>query len=119
MIARGKLNQLKEKFGPAIVRADLPSDSRLFVFIQPSAVKPVCQHIFRDLDARYVISIGIDDRPYSGNFLVAHNFAFDSEHLLCSVLAAVPPGESADRQHLGCGSGGELGRTRIPRPGGN
>src|SRR5512137_2601191 len=91
MIARERLNQLKEKFGMAIQRADLPGDSRLFVFVEPSSLKAVCQHIFRNLDARYIISIGLDDRPYSGKFLVAHDFAFDREHLLCSVLAHLPP----------------------------
>jgi Ni,Fe-hydrogenase III large subunit/Ni,Fe-hydrogenase III component G len=90
MIAREKLNRLKEKFGPAIQRADLPGDHCLFVFVEPSALKEICRHIFRDLDARYVTSIGADDRPYSGQFLVTHNFAFDKEHLLCSILAHLP-----------------------------
>ena len=89
MIARDRLNQLKTKFGPAILRADLPADNRLFVVVEPSAVKSVCQYIFRDLDARYVISIGADDRPYSGKFLVAHDFAFDKDHVLCSILVYV------------------------------
>jgi Ni,Fe-hydrogenase III large subunit/Ni,Fe-hydrogenase III component G len=90
MIARDMFEQFKQRFGPLITRADLPSDNRLFVFIDASSVKFVCQHIFRDLDARYVASIGVDDRPYSGNFLVAHNFAFDKEHLLCSAIAYLP-----------------------------
>src|SRR3974390_2127532 len=86
MLARERLSQLKEKFGPAIQRADLPADNRLFVFVEPFALKEVCRTIFRDLDARYVISIGLDDRPFSGKFLVAHDFAFEREHMLCSVL---------------------------------
>ena len=90
MIARERLNQLKAKFGPAIQRADLPGDSRLFVFVEPSALKAICRHIFRDLDARYIISIGLDDRPFSGKFIVAHDFAFDRDHLLCSVLTYLP-----------------------------
>ncbi len=90
MIARDMFEEFKQRFGPLITRADLPSDNRLFVFIDASSVKFVCQHIFRDLDARYVASIGVDDRPYSGNFLVAHNFAFDKEHLLCSAIAYLP-----------------------------
>lgn len=90
MVAREKLDQFKKKFGPAIRRADLPSDHTLFVTVELSALKSVCQQIFRDLDARYVISIGADDRPFSGSFLLAHNFAFDREHLLCSILAEVP-----------------------------
>jgi Ni,Fe-hydrogenase III large subunit/Ni,Fe-hydrogenase III component G len=90
MVARDRLEQLRGKFGSAIQRVDLPGDSRLFVFVEPSVVKNICQYIFRDLDARYVISIGIDDRPFSGNFMVAHNFAFDEDHLLCSVLTYLP-----------------------------
>ena len=90
MIAREKLNQLKEKFGPAIQRADLPGDRCLFVYVEPPALKEMCRHVFRDLDARYVTSIGADDRPFSGQFLVAHNFAFDKVHLLCSILGYVP-----------------------------
>jgi Ni,Fe-hydrogenase III large subunit/Ni,Fe-hydrogenase III component G len=90
MIARDRLNQLKEKFGPAILRADLPGDHRLFAVVDPAAVKAICQYIFRDLDARYVISIGADDRPFSGKFLVAHDFAFDKDHVLCSVLVYLP-----------------------------
>jgi Ni,Fe-hydrogenase III large subunit/Ni,Fe-hydrogenase III component G len=90
MVARERLNQLKEKFGRAIQRADLPSDQRLFVVADPAAVKPICQYIFRHLDARYVISIGADDRPFSGKFLVTHDFAFDKDHILCSVLVYLP-----------------------------
>src|SRR5690348_4286289 len=93
MIARERLNQLKEKFDSAVVRADLPSERQLFVWVQPAAVKEVCQYIFRDLDARYVISIGADDRPFSGGFVVAHDFAFDKDHVLCSVLAQLPEDE--------------------------
>ena len=90
MVAREKLNQLKARFGPAIQRADLPSDGRLFVFVEPGAVKAVCAHLFHEQDARYVISIGADDRPYSGKYLLAHNFAFDREKLLASVLTYLP-----------------------------
>jgi Ni,Fe-hydrogenase III large subunit/Ni,Fe-hydrogenase III component G len=90
MTSRGRLEQLREKFGAAIQRADLPGDHRLFVFVEPAAVKSICQYLFRDLDARYVISLGADDRPYSGTFIVAHNFAFDRDHVLCSVLIHLP-----------------------------
>ena len=91
MIAPYRLKQLREEFGAAVQRADCPSDRRLFLFVDPLEVKRVCRHIFRDLDARYVISIGVDDRPFSGKFLVAHDFAFDKDHLLCSVLTYLPP----------------------------
>jgi Ni,Fe-hydrogenase III large subunit/Ni,Fe-hydrogenase III component G len=90
MLARDRLDQLKEKFGPAIQRADLPADNRLFVVVDLPWVKQVCRYLFRNLDARYVISIGADDRPFSGQFMVAHDFAFDQDHVLCSVLVYLP-----------------------------
>ena len=48
MIAREKLDLLKAKFGSAIRRADLPSDRCLFVFVEASALKTVCQYVFRE-----------------------------------------------------------------------
>jgi Ni,Fe-hydrogenase III large subunit/Ni,Fe-hydrogenase III component G len=90
MIAREMFEEFKARFGPLILRADLLSDRRLFVFVDRSVVKYVCHHIFRELDARYVASIGSDDRPFSGTFLVAHNFAFDRDHVLCSILTQLP-----------------------------
>jgi Ni,Fe-hydrogenase III large subunit/Ni,Fe-hydrogenase III component G len=86
MDARERLNQLKEKFGPAILRADFPNDSRLYVYVEGGSLKAICRYIFRDLDARYIISIGADDRPYSGDFLVFHDFAFDKDKLLLSII---------------------------------
>ncbi|MGD0538886.1 MAG: NADH-quinone oxidoreductase subunit C [Verrucomicrobiota bacterium] len=96
MVARERLNQLKAQFGAAIQRVDLPADQRLFVFVEPAALRAICQHLFRELDARYVVSVGADDRPFSGAFLVAHNFAFDADHILCSVLTHLP----ADRPQV-------------------
>jgi Ni,Fe-hydrogenase III large subunit/Ni,Fe-hydrogenase III component G len=93
MVAREKLNLLKERFGSRIRRADIPADNRLFLTIDPMAVCDLCQYLFRDLEARYVVSIGIDDRPYSDSFLVVHNFAFDAGHLLCSILVHLPKDE--------------------------
>jgi Ni,Fe-hydrogenase III large subunit/Ni,Fe-hydrogenase III component G len=90
MTAREKLDLLKEKFGPALLRSDLPDDRNLFAFVEPAALKTICTFMFRDLDARYITSIGVDDRPFSGMFLVAHNFAFTKDRLLCSILVHVP-----------------------------
>ncbi|NLI00064.1 MAG: Fe-S-binding domain-containing protein [Chthonomonadales bacterium] len=84
------LNGLRAAHGEGIQRADIPSDTRLYLFVDRGALPSICRTVFRDLDARYVISIGADDRPYSGSFMVAHDFAFDRDHVLCSILADVP-----------------------------
>ena len=69
---------------------DIPEDNRLFLYVRKDKIREVVQYVFRTMDARYVISIGMDDRPYSNTFLVAHNFAFDADHVLVSLLINLP-----------------------------
>ena len=95
MVSREYLDQLRSRFGPAIQRADLPSDSRLFVHVVPSALKALCQFVYGDLNARYVVTLAADDRPHSGRFLVGHHFAFDGDHVLCAVLTEIAPEAAA------------------------
>ncbi|HTU01162.1 MAG TPA: NADH-quinone oxidoreductase subunit C, partial [Candidatus Sulfotelmatobacter sp.] len=90
MHARERLTALRERFGPAIRRADLPGEGRLLIFVERDSLKAVCRHVSRDLGARYVTTIGADDRPFSGRFLVVHNFAFDRDHLIASISAGLP-----------------------------
>src|SRR5215471_60202 len=90
MLARHRLMQLDEKFDAAILRADVPNDNCLLVHVDPSRVKEVCAYLVAERGARYVITIGVDDRPFSGGFLVVHDFAFDTDRLLCSVIASLP-----------------------------
>ncbi len=86
MTARDIQKQLEERFGLKIQRADIPADGRLFVYIEPKAVREVCQFLFVDLDARYCVGIGCDERETQGKFMVAHDFACDKDHVLISVL---------------------------------
>ena len=39
MTARERLKQIKERFDGHVRRADLPSDSRLFVFVEPAVIR--------------------------------------------------------------------------------
>jgi len=91
MPSRILLSKLATRFGPAIERADLPDPDRLFVYVAPAALREICSHLFGELNARYVITVGADDRPFSGKYLVAHDFALDREHVLGSVMALLPP----------------------------
>jgi Ni,Fe-hydrogenase III large subunit/Ni,Fe-hydrogenase III component G len=90
MPSRVLLGKLAARFGSTLQRADLPASDRLFVYVDPAALRDVCAHLFGELGARYVVSVGADDRPHSGRYLVAHDFALDREHLLGSVLTLLP-----------------------------
>lgn len=90
MAARDILNSIKKRFDGVIQRVDVPADNRLYLYIQPEMIKEVCRYVFRDLDARYVISIGMDDRQRSNHFIVAHDFSFDRENVLASLMVQLP-----------------------------
>ena len=95
MVARDRLGQLRTRFGDLIRHADFPAENRLFIYVEPGAAKKICEYLFRELGARYVTTIGEDDRPYSGHFLVAHDFALDDDHILASVLCELPADKPA------------------------
>jgi len=90
MVARERLAALRERFPAASFRAEIPADTRLYLHVPRELLPAVCECVFRQQDARYVISIGADDRPCSGGYLVAHDFAYDEDHILCSIMTTVP-----------------------------
>jgi len=59
-----KTQSVKRKVRPQSFARTCPTTCVCFLR-RTSALKAVCRYVFRDLDARYVISIGADDRPYS------------------------------------------------------
>jgi len=90
MKAREILQKLDDRFASAIVRSDIPQDNRLIVYTRRESLKDTARYIFRDLDARYCVGIGIDDREASGGFMVSHDFAFDKENVLLSLIVPIP-----------------------------
>jgi Ni,Fe-hydrogenase III large subunit/Ni,Fe-hydrogenase III component G len=90
MKAREILHKLDERFAEAIIRTDIPQDNRLVVYIRRESLCEIARFVFRELDARYCVGIGIDDRETSGGYLVSHDFAFDRENVLFSLIVPVP-----------------------------
>ena len=89
MSSRELLNKIRLHYSPSIRRADIPAENRLMLFVHPDSVKILANYLFRDLDARYCVGVGMDDRPFSGHFLVSHDFAFDKDNVLFSLLVPV------------------------------
>ena len=90
MGSRDILNKIRVSYGASITRADIPAENRLLLFVKPDSVKTLANYVFRDLEGRYCVGIGMDDRPYSGDFLVFHNFALDRENVFVSLIVPVP-----------------------------
>ena len=86
MKSRDLLDTINTKFGDALLRSDIIADTRLFAWVKRESLKDVARYVFRDLDARYCVGIGIDDRDVSGGFLVSHDFAFDKDNILFCLI---------------------------------
>ena len=74
---------LKNTFGNKITGVERKSDNRLFVTVEKSAIVPVSGYVFKDLDARFMISTGIDT-PH-GVMEVNHHFAFDEDSCVVTL----------------------------------
>jgi Ni,Fe-hydrogenase III large subunit/Ni,Fe-hydrogenase III component G len=90
MKSRDLLDKIIGRFGDAILRSDITADSRLLAWVKRESLRDVARYIFRDLDARYCVGIGIDDRDLSGGFLVSHDFAFDKDAILFGLIVPLP-----------------------------
>jgi Ni,Fe-hydrogenase III large subunit/Ni,Fe-hydrogenase III component G len=58
---------------------------RLYATVAREAAVAAARVLFDELGARYVISVGSDRRRAGAGFEVLHCFAFDREHLRCTI----------------------------------
>ena len=79
--------QLKNVFGEKILDVQRKSDRRVYVTVDKSAIVPISGHVFRNLDARHMISTGTDTPR--GVMEVNHHFAFDKDNCIVTVRALV------------------------------
>jgi Ni,Fe-hydrogenase III component G len=79
--------KLKQTFGDRIVGVDRKSDRRAYVTVDTKAIVPVAGYVFKDLDARFMISTGTDTPR--GVMEVNHHFAFDRHDFVVTLRALV------------------------------
>ncbi len=92
--AAAVVDPLRDALGPALRAVAAPRAGRLVLEVEADAVCAAVERLWKDLGARYVISVGSDLRHAGGGFEVLHCFAFDREHLRCTVrlrTSADPP----------------------------
>jgi Ni,Fe-hydrogenase III large subunit/Ni,Fe-hydrogenase III component G len=78
--------------GSAFMSADQPQADTLHFTIDKRALRAVVDGLVNELQARFVISVGTDKRPITGDFGILHLFSLDREHLY--VLLESPVSES-------------------------
>ena len=85
---------LRERLGEKVLAIEQPTPHRLYATVEADAVVAAADAWFNTLQARYVISAGVDKRPLNGGFEVLHFFAFDQANVRCALrvpLQGDPP----------------------------
>jgi Ni,Fe-hydrogenase III large subunit/Ni,Fe-hydrogenase III component G len=76
----------------ALISATQPHADTLHFAIDKRAMRNVVGGLVNELQARFMISVGTDKRPLTGDFAILHLFSLDREHLY--VLLESPISES-------------------------
>jgi Ni,Fe-hydrogenase III large subunit/Ni,Fe-hydrogenase III component G len=62
-----------------------PTPDRLYATVQPADMLMAVRTLWQGLQARYVITVGLDRRGEGQGFEVLHCFALDNDHLRCAL----------------------------------
>src|SRR5271157_698395 len=70
-----------ERSNGALLSATQPHADTLHFVVDKKAMRSVADGLFNQLHARFLISVGTDKRPLSGDFGILHVFSLDRDHV--------------------------------------
>ncbi|MRR09508.1 hypothetical protein EG831_05430, partial [bacterium] len=76
---------LKGKLGKGYIKHSEPIPDQVWVEIRPEASVPAAELLHRQTDARYLVSVGSDERELKDRFGVYHLFSFDKQHFFVTL----------------------------------
>jgi len=79
----------------ALLSATQPSPDTLQFAIEKTVMRAIVASLVDNFEARFLISVGTDKRPITGDFAVSHVFSLDHDHLY--VLLESPVSEKDPR----------------------
>ncbi len=91
------IGKLREDFGGAVLETEERVPGKVRVTVAADSVVPIAKSLYRDHDARFVITAGVDSRAQRDCFDVDHIFSIDEARIFVILRASVP----ADTPQLG------------------
>jgi len=73
----------------ALLSAAVPYADTIHLTIEKRALLKIVEGLVNELQARFMISVGIDKRPLTGDFAVVQLFSLDREHLYVLLESSV------------------------------
>jgi Ni,Fe-hydrogenase III large subunit/Ni,Fe-hydrogenase III component G len=81
---------LLAELGDALQQVDRPTPDRLYATVPREAAVRAARALYDGLQARYVITVGLDRRREGAGYEVLHTFALDRDHLRLALRVPVP-----------------------------
>ncbi len=89
MTTQQVIQEMREKFGEGLRAAEEPAPGALYLTVDKEIIRPASRHLQDKLDARFVISAGIDRLATEGCLSVTHIFSRDKERQFVCLRADV------------------------------
>ena len=87
------LKTLGERIGPALREGKKLEPDLLWLHVDPEQVRVATRTIKEELGARFLITVGIDQRPQGRGYGIVHLFSFDSQRLFAALDCTVAEGK--------------------------
>jgi Ni,Fe-hydrogenase III large subunit/Ni,Fe-hydrogenase III component G len=80
---------LGERVGAGLVSTSRPQPDTLLLRVERRAVRRAAQVLAAELEARFLVTVGTDRRPLSGDFAIVHLFSLDAQQLFVALECSV------------------------------
>ena len=77
------LEELKKTFSKEILNSESRNERRVTLFIDPAALVPMAEHLFKELGFRFIIASALHTRK---GFEIYYHFSFDKTGLILNLL---------------------------------
>jgi Ni,Fe-hydrogenase III large subunit/Ni,Fe-hydrogenase III component G len=84
---------LRERIGPGLLEAREMEPDLLWLQVDPAQVRPATRALNQEPDARFLVTVGIDERPLDRGYGIVHLFSFDSNNLFVALNCSVEEGK--------------------------
>ncbi|MDP2959632.1 MAG: NADH-quinone oxidoreductase subunit C [Longimicrobiales bacterium] len=85
---------LTERIGSGLLEVRRTEPDLLWLQVDPEQVRPATRTIAEELGARFLVTVGIDQRPRGRGYGIVHLFSFDAHRLFVALECEVDEGKA-------------------------
>ncbi len=86
------LEDVRERLGAGLVEGRKTEPDLLWLQVEPAQVRAAATLLNKELHARFLVTVGIDQRPQNRGYGIVHLFSFDRRHLFVALSCDVAEG---------------------------